>query len=110
MIRQNENGISIAHAPDAQAPDVGTPDAQAPDAQAPDAQAPDAHKGHHYISTSPTPLPSTCLLVGDRGGWARRNVVMPLVGIRRIHGILWASYAGGHLVHSWHLAFSFAMI
>src|SRR6266566_2687903 len=43
--------------------------------------APDAHQGHHYISTSPPPL--SVSPAGDGGGWARPNVVMPLVGIRR---------------------------
>src|SRR6266566_2336038 len=44
---------------------------------------PDAHKGHHYISTSLPPPPLSVSPGGDGGGWARPNVVMPLVGIRR---------------------------
>src|SRR6266568_6358266 len=71
---------------------------------------PDAHKGRHYISTCPTP-PTQCMpWRGDgAGGWARPNVVTPLVGVRR-GGVrrsstntsleyrdvdLWASGAGG---------------
>src|SRR5437588_4710474 len=45
----------------------------------PDA-APDAHKGRHYISTSPAPRPWACQR--GWGGWARSNVVTPLVGVR----------------------------
>src|SRR5438105_13712115 len=46
------------------------------------AHTPDAHKGHHYISTSPSTPPLSVSPGGDGGGWANPNVVMPLVGIK----------------------------
>src|SRR6266568_6644483 len=44
---------------------------------------PDAHQGRHYISTCPAPPTPMCAWRGDGGGgWARPNVVTPLVGVR----------------------------